>query len=42
MNSRAFARYRLSAQIEVPAAWDSTVVIQVLVETMLAGVQSLT
>ena len=38
----AFARYRFSAQIEVPSAWDSTVAIQVLVETMLAGVQSLT
>lgn len=36
------ARYRLSAHIEVPSAWDSTVSILVLVETLLAGVQSLT
>jgi len=38
----AFARYRFSAQIEVPSAWDSTVAIQVLVETLMAAVQSLT
>lgn len=38
----AHARYRFSAQIEVPSAWDSTVAIQVLVETLLAAVQSLT
>lgn len=36
------ARYRLSAHIEVPSAWDSTIAIQVLVETLLAEVQSLT
>ena len=36
------ARYRFSAQIEVPSAWDSTVALQVLVETMMAAVQSLT
>jgi len=36
------ARYRLSAHIEVPSAWDSTVAIQVLVETLMAAVQSLT
>lgn len=36
------ARYRLSAHIEAPSAWDSTVAIQVLVETLLAAVQSLT
>ncbi|WP_255697433.1 MurR/RpiR family transcriptional regulator [Rhodobacter flavimaris] len=36
------ARYRLSAQVEVPSAWDSTVAIQVLVETLMAAVQSLT
>lgn len=38
----AHARYRFSAQVEVPSAWDSTVAIQVLVETLLASVQSLT
>ncbi|MFP1643136.1 MurR/RpiR family transcriptional regulator [Pontitalea aquivivens] len=38
----AHARYRFSAQIEVPSAWDSTVAIEVLVETLLAAVQSLT
>lgn len=36
------ARYRFSAHIEAPSAWDSTVAIQVLVETLLAAVQSLT
>ena len=36
------ARYRLSAHIEVPSAWDSTVAIQVLIETLMAAVQSLT
>ena len=38
----ARARYRLSAHIEVPSAWDSTVAIQILVETLLAAVQTLT
>ncbi|MBK5946580.1 RpiR family transcriptional regulator [Rhodobacter veldkampii DSM 11550] len=38
----AHARYRFSAQVEVPSAWDSTVAIQVLVETLLAAVQRLT
>ena len=38
----ARARYRLSAHVEVPSAWDSTVAIQVLVETLLAAVQTLT
>ncbi|KEO57405.1 MurR/RpiR family transcriptional regulator [Thioclava indica] len=38
----AHARYRFSAQIEVPSAWDSTVALQVLVETLMAAVQSLT
>lgn len=38
----AHARYRFSAQVEVPSAWDSTVALQVLVETLLAAVQSLT
>ena len=37
----AHARYRFSAQIEVPSAWDSTVAIQVLIETLMAAVQSL-
>lgn len=36
------ARYRLSAHIEAPSAWDSTVALQVLVETLLAAVQGLT
>ena len=36
------ARYRLSAHIEAPSAWDSTVAIQILVETLLAAVQTLT
>jgi len=38
----AHARFRFSAQIEVPSAWDSTVALQVLVETLMAAVQSLT
>lgn len=38
----AHARYRFSAQVEVPSAWDSTVAIQVLIETLMAAVQSLT
>lgn len=37
-----WARHRISAQIEAPSAWDSTVVIQVLVETLLAAIQTLT
>jgi DNA-binding MurR/RpiR family transcriptional regulator len=36
------ARFRLSAHVEAPSAWDSTVAIQVLVETLLAAVQALT
>lgn len=36
------ARFRLSAHIEAPSAWDSTVALQVLVETLLAAVQGLT
>ncbi|MCV2867910.1 MurR/RpiR family transcriptional regulator [Defluviimonas sp. WL0002] len=36
------ARFRLSAHIEVPSAWDSTVAIQVLVETLMAEIQRLT
>lgn len=38
----AHARYRLSAHVEAPSAWDSTVSIQVLVETLLAAVEALT
>ncbi|WP_343079899.1 MurR/RpiR family transcriptional regulator [Ostreiculturibacter nitratireducens] len=38
----AHARYRLSAHVEAPSAWDSTVAIQVLVETLLAAVEALT
>ncbi len=37
----ALAKYKFSAQIEVPSAWDSTVALTVLVETLLASVQSL-
>lgn len=33
------AAHRLSAQIEAPAAWDSTAVLLVLAETLLAAVQ---
>ena len=36
------ARFRFSAHIEAPSAWDSTVSIQVLIETLMAAVQSLT
>lgn len=36
------ARHRFSVQVEAPSAWDSTVAIQVLVETLMAAVQSLT
>lgn len=36
------ARYRLSAHVEAPSAWDSTAVLQVLVETLLAAVQTST
>ncbi|MFZ5750039.1 MAG: MurR/RpiR family transcriptional regulator [Pseudomonadota bacterium] len=37
-----WARHRISAQIEAPSAWDSTVVIQALVETLMAAIQTLT
>ena len=37
-----FARHVLACHIEAPSAWDSTVSILVLVETLLAAVQSLT
>ncbi len=36
----ALATYRFAAAIEVPSAWDSTVAIQVLVESLLAAVQA--
>jgi len=36
------ARHTLSCHIEAPSAWDSTVSILVVVETLLAAVQSLT
>lgn len=36
------ARHTLSCHIEAPSAWDSTVSILVLVETLLSAVQSLT
>lgn len=35
----AHARFRFSAQIEVPSAWDSSAAMLVLLETMLAAVQ---
>ncbi len=38
----AHARHVLTAHIEAPSAWDSTVSILVLVETLLASVQSQT
>jgi DNA-binding MurR/RpiR family transcriptional regulator len=36
----ALARHTFCCQIEAPSAWDSTVVILVLVETLLAAVQA--
>ena len=36
------ARHTLSCHVEAPSAWDSTVSILVLIETLLAAVQSLT
>lgn len=38
----AHARFRFSAQVEVPSVWDSTVALQVLAETLLAAVQDRT
>jgi len=38
----AFARHRLSAHVEAPSAWDSTVAIQLLLETLLAAVENQT
>lgn len=37
----SFARHTLPAHVEAPSAWDSTVSIMVLVETLMASVQSL-
>jgi DNA-binding MurR/RpiR family transcriptional regulator len=36
------ARHRLSAQVEAPSAWDSTVAILLLIETLLGAVEDLT
>lgn len=36
------AKYRFAAHVEAPSAWDSTSIIMVLVETLLAAVQNLT
>jgi len=36
------ARHRLTCHIEVPSAWDSTLTILFLLETLVAGVESLT
>lgn len=38
----SLARHTLRAHVEVPSAWDSSVSILVLVETLMAAVQSLT
>ena len=38
----SFARHRFACFIEAPSAWDSTVSVMVLVETLLAAVQGLT
>lgn len=38
----SFAKYRFSAHVAAPSAWDSSVSILVLIETLLAGVQRLT
>lgn len=38
----AHARHRLAAHVEAPSAWDSTVAIQLLMETLLAAVENLT
>jgi DNA-binding MurR/RpiR family transcriptional regulator len=37
----AHARHVFAAQVEAPSAWDSTSVVTVLVETLLAAVQGL-
>jgi DNA-binding MurR/RpiR family transcriptional regulator len=36
------ASFRFSAHVEVPSAWDSSVSILVLIETLLAGIQAMT
>lgn len=38
----AHARHTFAAHVEAPSAWDSNVVLMVLVETLLASVQDLT
>lgn len=38
----AFARHRLSVQVEAPSAWDSTVAILLIIETLLAAIENLT
>ncbi|MDR0808628.1 MAG: MurR/RpiR family transcriptional regulator [Gemmobacter sp.] len=38
----AHARHTFAAHVEAPSAWDSTVAITVLIETLLAAVQTLT
>lgn len=38
----AFARHVFPAHVEAPSAWDSTVAILVLVETLMAGVEART
>ncbi|MGL4311358.1 MAG: MurR/RpiR family transcriptional regulator [Paracoccaceae bacterium] len=37
----SLARHRISCHVEAPSAWDSTVTLQVMVETLLAGIQAL-
>lgn len=37
-----FADYRFSAKVDVPSAWDSTIGLQLLIETFIAAVQELT
>ncbi|MBS0564600.1 MAG: MurR/RpiR family transcriptional regulator [Proteobacteria bacterium] len=38
----AIARHRLAAHVEAPSAWDSTIAILLLLETLLAAVENLT
>lgn len=38
----SLAGYRISCHVEAPSAWDSIVTLQVMVETLLAGIQALT
>lgn len=38
----SLARHRFSAHVEAPSAWDSTVTILLMIETLLASVQTLT